>query len=136
MISDNDHNMSMSIIKRVKDSACGPDGIPYSVYSACTETSSTIILENTTEYFSSAEEVSGLDKFIMQFVCFPPKGELEEDSTALISLTELQAFFVRSSAPIRIASLLPVVLPTLFLLPRLLSLLLAKEVFAVAVSSL
>ena len=78
-----DREVYTEIIKRVKDSACGPDGIPYSAYGACLATSG-IILENTTGYFSSAEDIAGLDKFNMQFVWFPPKGELEEDSTALI----------------------------------------------------
>jgi len=72
-----------SIIKRVKDSAVGPDGIPYSAYSANIETSS-IILEKTTEFFATEEQVSGLDVFNKQFVWFPPKGELDEDSIAII----------------------------------------------------
>ena len=38
------------IISRVKDSACGPDGIPYSAYGAGIDISAAI-LENTTEYF-------------------------------------------------------------------------------------
>ena len=39
-----------NIIKRVKDSAPGPDGIPYSALAACIETSS-VILANTSDYF-------------------------------------------------------------------------------------
>ena len=46
----------------MKDSASGPDGMPYSVYSAAIGTSS-IILENTTAYFSSEDQVLGLDRF-------------------------------------------------------------------------
>ena len=78
-----DREVYTEIIKRVKDSACGPDGIPYSAYGACIETSG-VILETTTGYFPSAEDIQGLDRLNMQFVWFPPKGELEEDSTALI----------------------------------------------------
>ena len=69
-----DREVYFNIIKRVKDSASGPDGIPYSAYAACVETSG-IILENTSGHVSSAEEVFDLERFNMQFVWFPPKGE-------------------------------------------------------------
>ena len=78
-----DKEVYCNIIKRVKDSATGPDGIPYSAYGACLETSGAI-LANTSTYFSEAEVVPDMLEFNKQFVWFPPKGELEEDSTALI----------------------------------------------------
>ena len=78
-----DKEVYCNIIKRVKDSATGPDGIPYSAYGACLETSG-VILANTSTYFSEAEAVPDMLEFNKQFVWFPPKGELEEDSTALI----------------------------------------------------
>ena len=86
----------------------GPDGIPYSAYSACLKTSS-IILENTTAYFSSEEQVTGLDTFNQQFVWFPPKGQLEDDATALVRTAgNLRTIL----APIVIASLLHLALQT------------------------
>ena len=39
-----------AIIKKVKDSATGPNGIPYSAYAACPDISASV-LENTTELF-------------------------------------------------------------------------------------
>ena len=64
-----------NIIQRLKDSASGPDSIPYSAYAAWIETSGAI-LENTSDHFSSAKEVPDLERFNMQYVWFPPKGEL------------------------------------------------------------
>ena len=61
-----------SIIKRVEDSAVGPDGISYSAYSAHLDTSS-LILERITEFLSSENQVQGLDVFTRQFVWFPPR---------------------------------------------------------------
>ena len=45
----------VAIINRVKDSATGPDGIPYSAYSACSNTSAQI-LENTAELLGAELE--------------------------------------------------------------------------------
>ena len=45
----------VAIIKKVKDSATGPNGIPYSAYAACIDTSAQI-LENTTELFGEEAE--------------------------------------------------------------------------------
>ena len=78
-----DKTVFCKIIKKVKDSAVGPDGIPYSAYSANIDTSSTI-LESTAKHFGTAEEVQGLDVFNQQFVWFPPKGEVDQDSIAII----------------------------------------------------
>ena len=75
--------VSCNIIKRVKDSAPGPDGIPYSAFAACIETS-IVILANTSDYFSSSANVPDLERFNKQYCWFPPKGELEGDSVALI----------------------------------------------------
>ena len=82
-MSTPDREVFSSIIKRVKDSAVGPDGIPYFAYSANLDTSS-LILERTIEFFSSEDQVQGLDVFNRQFVWFPPKGEIDEDSVASI----------------------------------------------------
>ena len=41
-------------------------------------------MANTSDYFSTAENVPDLERFNKQFVWFPPKGELEGDSVALI----------------------------------------------------
>jgi len=41
-------------------------------------------LENTSDYFASSGNVPDLERFNMQYVWFPPKGELEGDSVALI----------------------------------------------------
>ena len=71
------------ISKEVKDSAVGPDGIPHSAYPANFDTSA-LILERTAEFFASEEDIQGLDVFNRQFVWFPPKGEVDEDSVAII----------------------------------------------------
>ena len=71
------------IIGRVKDSAVGPDGLPYSSYSADTQLSAKIF-ENTTKYFSSDDSLPGFETFNKQFVWFAPKGELDEDSIAVL----------------------------------------------------
>ena len=67
----------------MKDSAVGPDGIPYSAYSANTELSANI-LDHTAECFGTEDDIQGLDTFNRQYVWFPPKGEVDQDSVAII----------------------------------------------------
>ena len=45
----------IAIIKKVKDSACGPDGLPYSAYSADLELSGAV-LENTSNNFAEEND--------------------------------------------------------------------------------
>ena len=80
----------IAIIKKVKDSATGTNGIPYSAYAACVETSAQI-LENTTELFSEEPEPGHCKgeqydfvKLNQQLVWFAPKGELDDDSVAVL----------------------------------------------------
>ena len=77
------------IIEKVKDSACGPDGIPYSAYSADPELSGTV-LENHTENFATEidENQLNLELFNRQLVWFAPKGEVDEDSIAVLRTPE------------------------------------------------
>ena len=78
-----------TIIKKVKDSATGPNGIPYSAYAACTDTSAQV-LENTVELFGEEPEPGQCKAdcydfltFNRQLVWFAPKGELAEDSVVV-----------------------------------------------------
>ena len=79
-----------AIIKKVKDSATGFNGIPYSAYAACLDTSAQI-LENTTELFGEEPELGHCKadcydflKFNKQLVWFAPKRELDDDSVAVL----------------------------------------------------
>ena len=80
----------MDIIKKVKDSATGPNGIPYSAYAACPDTSAQI-LENTMELFGEEAEPGHRKadchdciKLNRKLVWFAPKGELDDDSVAVL----------------------------------------------------
>ena len=70
------------IIGRVKDSAVGPDGLPYSAYAPMTELSAHILC-NTTKHFATEQDLTDLGEFNDQRVWFAPKGELDEDSIAV-----------------------------------------------------
>ena len=76
-------------IKKVKDSACGPDGLPYSAYSVDLELSGQV-LENTSNSFAEEidENLSDLTLFNRQLVWFAPKGEVDEDSVAVLRTPE------------------------------------------------
>ena len=75
----------IQLIKKVKDSACGPDGLPYSAYSVDLELSGQV-LENTSTSFAeeSDEKLPDLTLFNQQLVWFAPKGEVGEDSVAVL----------------------------------------------------
>ena len=70
---------------KVIDSACGPDGLPYSAYSADLELSGAV-LENTSNNFAEEddEDLPDLALFNRQLVWFAPKGEVDEDSVAVL----------------------------------------------------
>ena len=55
-----DKDNYIKIIKKVKDSACGPDGVPYSAYSADLELSG-IVLENASNKLADENEQDQLD---------------------------------------------------------------------------
>ena len=77
------------IIKKVKDSACGPDGVPYSAYSADLELSGTI-LENTSNKLAEESEENQLDleQLNRQLCWFAPKGVVDQDSIAVLRTPE------------------------------------------------
>jgi len=69
-------------ILRSKDSACGPDGIPYSAYRADSDLSAEI-LATTSEDLSQVAPKSDLLALNRQLVWFAPKGAFAEDNTAV-----------------------------------------------------
>ena len=83
-------------IKKVRDSATGPNGIPCSAYAACPDTSAEV-LENTTELFGREADpghakADCYDFIILnrQLVWFAPKGEVDDDS--VVSFVPLTTF--------------------------------------------
>ena len=78
------------LLKNVKDSATGPYGLPYSAYAACLDTSAQV-LENTTELFGREVEAGHAKADCYDFITFnrqvvwlAPKGEVDEDSAAVL----------------------------------------------------
>ena len=72
------------VIQKSKDSACGPDGIPYCAYRATKELSARILAITGRELAQEAPR-SDLAKLNCQFIWFPPKGPAEVDESACIS---------------------------------------------------
>jgi len=100
----------MAIIKKVKDSATGTNGIPYSAYAACLETSAQI-LENTTELFGEEPEPGPCKgecydflKSNRQLVWFAPKGELDDDSVAVLRTPDNLRTIFGSNADVKLIS--------------------------------
>ena len=79
----------INLIKKLKDSACGPDGVPYSAYSVDFELSG-IILENTSNKLAEENDVNQLSSEVLnrqldlELVWFAPKGVVDEDSVAVL----------------------------------------------------
>ena len=87
----------MSTIAKVKDSACGPDGIPFSAYKASPVTSAKVMAA-TTEDLKRGRPKSDLMSLNKQLVWFAPKGSSEQDHTALIrSPNNLRTIFGSNS---------------------------------------
>ena len=80
----------VAIIKKVKDSATGPNGLPFSAYAAWPGASAQVF-ENTTELFGREAEAGHAKAdcydcitFKKQLVWFAPKGEVDKDSVAVL----------------------------------------------------
>jgi len=73
----------LNTIARVKDSACGEDGIPYSAYKASPETSAKVMVA-TTEDLKREHPKSDLMSLNKQLVWFAPKGPTAQDNKALV----------------------------------------------------
>ena len=69
------------IISRLKDSATGLNGIPYSAYKSVCQLSSEVF-ENTVQVFSSPVRPDGLEAFNEQIIWFALKQVFEEDKRA------------------------------------------------------
>ena len=69
-------------ISRLRDSAPGPDGLPYSAYKSC-KVLSAQIFANSNSSFASESEPPGLEQFNKQLVWFAPKGVADADSVAV-----------------------------------------------------
>ena len=65
-------------IPRLRDSATGKNGIPYSAYKAIIPLSAHIFSEHT-KYMSSSAQPAGLEIFNQQLMWFAPKGVSAED---------------------------------------------------------
>ena len=100
----------IAIIKKVKDSATGPNGIPHSAYAACPDTSAAI-LDNTTELFGREAEpghckVDCYDFINLnrQLVWLAPKGEVDEDSVAVYRTPDNLRTIFGSNADVKLIS--------------------------------
>ena len=95
----------IQLIKKVKDSACGPDGLPYSAYSVDLELSGQV-LENTSDSFAEeiGENLSDFALFNQQLVWFAPKGEVDEDSVAVLQTPENLRIIFGSNADSKLIS--------------------------------
>ena len=119
-------------IKRSKESACGPDGIPYSAYKVHAELSGYALHQTNMELEAEANRMDLYD-FNKQFVWMAPKGSYEVDGRALIRTPDT----VRTiSVVIVLPRLLLVFMPTNLLNPPFSSLPMNKEVSAEAGSCL
>ena len=70
-------------IRRSKNSAPGPNGIPYAAYKVLPETSA-LVLHAHSQLFASDTSPPKLVEFNRQIVWFVPKGMYEHDDTMLI----------------------------------------------------
>ena len=75
----NDFDLTIS---KLRDSACGPDGIPYSAYKACRPLAAEVFA-NSVASFATPEEPAGLELFNRQLVWFAPKAALDDDQQAV-----------------------------------------------------
>jgi len=76
-------DMYIERIRSATDSATGPDGVPYAAYKAIPEASARV-LSATTQDLSSAEPLTDFELLNQQLVWFAPKGQSDQDGTAVI----------------------------------------------------
>ena len=77
-----DYDDFFMTIGKMRDSAPGPDGLPYSAYKACRELAAEIF-SNVVDIYTTQDEPRDLESFNRQLVWFAPKSALADDRRAV-----------------------------------------------------